>query len=438
MEYLIRDFSQYIITFCMAIYTYECFAVFRYSDMEDRNGIYMRQTVLLFVIHTIGFLVLYLQKNDLRYLFLYAVQLIVLFSVMVLFRAFYAHINRLTVNNMCLLLSIGFLILTRISIQKSISQFCIVVASLLIGLMIPYLMRKAPFLKRLSWVYAGVGIAALGLVLLVGAVTNGSKISYRFLGFSFQPSEFVKIIFVFFVASMLYRSTHFLQILLSALVAGAHVLILVLSRDLGSALIFFVVYICMLFVATGKWIYVGLGTGFGVVAAWSAYRLFSHVQVRVQAWQNPWDDITGTGYQIAQSLFAVGTGGWFGLGLLGGTPTSIPYAETDFVFAAISEEFGAIFAICLLLVCISCFMMFMNIALRSKDNFYRLLAVGLGITYIFQVFLTVGGGTKFIPLTGVTLPFISYGGSSVLSTVIMFSMIQGLYMIGSDEENEMQ
>ncbi len=143
--------------------------------------------------------------------------------------------------------------------------------------------------------------------------------------------------------------------------------------------------------------------------------------------------IDDAGYQITQSLFGISSGGWFGLGLFRGNPTSIPFVEADFVFSAVAEELGIIFSMCLILICISCFIMFMNISIRLKDKFYQLIAFGLGVTYIFQVFLTIGGGTKFIPMTGVTLPLISYGGSSVLTTLIMFFIIEGLYIIRQEE-----
>ena len=121
------------------------------------------------------------------------------------------------------------------------------------------------------------------------------------------------------------------------------------------------------------------------------------------------------------------------MGLCQGDPKAIPFVEEDFVFSAIAEEMGVIFALCLILICVSCFMMFMNISMRIKEEFYRYIAVGLSILYIFQIFLTIGGGTRFIPLTGVTLPLVSYGGSSVLTTIIMFSIIQGLFGIQSIE-----
>ena len=139
--------------------------------------------------------------------------------------------------------------------------------------------------------------------------------SLTIAGVSSQPSEFVKLTFVFFVASMFYQSTDFKTIFLTTAVAGAHVLVLVLSKDLGSALIFFVTYLLMLFVATGSWVYLITGSALGTGAALAAYQLFDHVRRRVAAWSNPWADIENKGYQITQSLFAIGTGGWFGMGL---------------------------------------------------------------------------------------------------------------------------
>lgn len=126
------------------------------------------------------------------------------------------------------------------------------------------------------------------------------------------------------------------------------------------------------------------------------------------------------------------------MGLYQGSPELIPVAETDFIFSAIAEELGLIFALCLILVCVSCYVMFLNIAMELYNTFYKLIALGLGTCYIFQVFLTLGGVTKFIPSTGVTLPLVSYGGSSLLSTMIMFGIIQGLYIVREDEEKKLE
>ncbi len=438
MELYITEISKYVITLLMALYAYESFAVFRFQEEEQRSGIYTRQNFLMLLIHFSCFMAICFETGDISYLFFYIFQQVVLFATAVLFHMIYPRANRLIINNMCMLLSIGFVILTRLSYEKAVKQFVIVAISIAVAMIIPFFVHKMKFLKNLTWIYALAGIAALAVVLILGAYTYGSKISYSVGGVTFQPSEFVKIIFVFFIAGALHESTTFFDVFTTAAVAGIHVIILVISKDLGSALIFFVVYVLLVFVATKNPLYLLAGALGGSGAAVIAYQAFHHVQVRVQAWRDPWSEIDSAGYQITQSLFAIGSGGWFGMGLFEGTPDAIPFVEADFIFSAIAEELGILFAMCMILVCISCFIMFMDISMKLNDNFYRLIAFGLGVTYIFQVFLTIGGGSKFIPLTGVTLPLISYGGSSVLTTLIMFSIIEGLCMVKQDEAKEGQ
>ncbi|MBP3458443.1 MAG: FtsW/RodA/SpoVE family cell cycle protein [Lachnospiraceae bacterium] len=433
MALVISDLSKYVIAVFMAFFTYESFAAFRGHKEEKKEGIYTRQIICMFLVHFVSFAAICLETSDLTYIIFYGFQQILLFATIALFRAIYKDASRLLINNMCMLLSIGFLILTRLDFDKALKQFKIVALSLVVGIFIPYLIRRFRFLEKFTWIFGLTGAMALTAVLVLGAVTNGSKISYSIGGYTFQPSEFVKILFVFFVAGMYTKSKSFMQVVITTIAAAFHVIVLVLSKDLGSALIFFVVYVVMVFVATRNYFYLIVGTLAGCGAGIMASRIFSHVRVRIEAWQEPWSHIDGSGYQITQSLFAIGTGGWFGMGLCQGDPTAIPYVEADFIFSAIAEELGVFFSICLILVCVSCFIAFMNVAMRLKNEYYRLIAVGLSVTYIFQIFLTIGGGTRFIPLTGVTLPLVSYGGSSVLSTLIMFCIIQGLYCIRAEE-----
>lgn len=433
MALIISDLSKYVIAIFMAIFTYESFAAFRGKDERRKEGIYTRQIICMFIVHFVSFAAICLETGDLSYIIFYGFQQILLFSVIALFRVIYRTSNKLLLNNMCMLMSIGFVMLTRLNFNRAVRQFKIASVSLLICLFIPYLIKKFRFLEKFTWFYGLFGTLALSIVLVLGAVTNGSKISYTLAGFTFQPSEFVKILFVFFAAGMFARSKDFLQVCITTLIAALHVVILVISRDLGSALIFFVVYVVMVFVATKNYLYFLLGIGAGCGAGIVAAKLFSHVQVRLEAWTDPWTHIDGSGYQITQSLFAIGTGGWFGMGLYQGNPTSIPYVEEDFIFSAIAEELGVFFSICLVLVCVSCFIAFMSVAMHLKNDFYRLIATGLAIVYIFQIFLTIGGGTRLIPLTGVTLPLVSYGGSSVLTSLIIFCVIQGLYGIQIEE-----
>ena len=217
-------------------------------------------------------------------------------------------------------------------------------------------------------------------------------------------------------------------------------IILVLSRDLGSALIFFVVYVIMIFVASCNVLYLLAGVGGGSLAAIIAYKLFAHVRVRVQAYLDPWSVIDNEGYQVTQSLFAIGTGGLFGLGLYKGAPKNIPIVDQDFIFSAIAEEMGQFFALLLIVLYISCFIAFMKIAMEQEEMFYKLVSLGIGVSVMIQTLLTIGGAIKFIPSTGVTLPLVSYGGSSILCTVLMFAVMQGIEVrtreIMEDKESE--
>ena len=186
------------------------------------------------------------------------------------------------------------------------------------------------------------------------------------------------------MASLLCTKVDFRKVVLATIVAVIHVGILVLSRDLGSAVIFFVTYLVLIYVATRNPSYLFLGLGGGCVGSVIAYHLFGHVRQRVSAWKDPMAVYQNEGYQIVQSLFAIGTGGWFGMGLCQGSPEKIPVVKNDFIFSAICEELGGIFAICLILVCTSFFLMIVTIALKIRNPFYKLIALGLGTEYAFS------------------------------------------------------
>ena len=416
MTNLIIEISKYFMIFMFAFYTYECFAAFRQKiKPEQREHILSRQCAAIFLIHFDAFVVIYLVTEDISMLIFYAAQAVLLAMIQTCYQLFYSRSSRLLTNNLCMLLTIGFIMLTRLSFDSARKQYFIALVSMIFSLIIPVLINRVGFVRKLYWLFAIVGILALLVVTIAGNTSYGAKISLSIAGISIQPSEFVKILFVFFVAGMLYQDTSFQRVCVTTVIAAIHVLILVASRDLGAALLFFVTYVVMLYVATKKVLYFAGGLAAGSAASVVAYHLFSHIRVRVRAWQNPLAYIDKEGYQISQSLF------------------KIPVVKQDFIFSAISEELGGIFALCLIMVCFSCFLMFLNIAMQMKDQFYKLVALGLGTIYAFQVFLTIGGVTKFIPSTGVTLPLVSYGGSSLLSSMIIFAVIQGLYILRQDE-----
>ena len=434
MTNLVIQVSKYLIIILMALYTFQSYTVFHKKDDESREYLFLRQNMLMFFMHFVAFMVLFLEMPEPAILLFYGAQVIYLAAVLVLFRNLYPLASRLLINNMCMLICIGFIMITRLSYEQSLKQFKIAVFATIVALLVPVIIRKLRFITKMYWLYALVGIGLLALVAIAARSTYGAKLSFTVGGISIQPSEFVKIIYVFAIAGLLSHARDFKRIAVATVLAALHVLILVVSKDLGSALIFFITYLVMLFVSTKNPFYVLAGLLAGSGAAVGAYFLFNHIRVRVQAWQDPFRDYQGGGYQICQSLFAISAGGWFGTGLCKGSPDAIPFVEQDFMFSAIAEELGSIFGICLILVCMSCFIMFVNISMQLTNRFYRLVAVGLGTTYAVQVFLTIGGGIKLIPMTGVTLPLVSYGGSSMLSTLIMFSIVQGLYMLQRDEE----
>lgn len=428
MENLVIELARYLIIILLGIYTLYCFTVFRSSDKRRQSSTFNKQIGLLYTIHFICYLVLFLETKDTQIAILYMFEIAFFAIVLSVYKVVYRNLSRLVLNNMLMLLMFSFVMLTRLSFSLAVKQFFIASVSIAICVIVPFIIDKAKQLENLGMLYAIVGIGLLLVVLVFGRTQYGATNWLYIGGIGFQPSEFVKILYVFFIASLLSKANDFKQIVKVSILAGAHVILLVLEKDLGGALIFFITYLMMIYVASHNPLYLISGLAGGSAAAFIAYKLFSHVRVRVLAWKDPWSHIEREGYQITQSLFAIGTGGWFGLGLGKGLPSSIPVVESDFVFSAISEEFGGIVAFCIVLICLSCFIMFINIAMKMKRTFYKLTALGLSIVYGFQLFLTIGGVTKFIPSTGVTLPLISYGGSSVFSTIIIFCIIQGLYV----------
>ena len=431
---LIVGISRYLMILLIMIYTYYSFRYYFMKEEADQGRAVRRQTVCLFMLHFLANLLVVLNTESPALAAFYGAQAVFFLGYIYLYRLFYRKVSRTLVNHVCLFLMTGFVMLTRLNPEQAMRQFVIAVIAAAVTWIIPFVMDRVWQLAKIPWIYGLFGLFLLILVCAAGNTAYGAQLSLGWGGFSFQPSEFVKISYVFFIATMFYRSTEFKSVAVTTAAAAAHVIVLVLSRDLGSALIYFIAYLAMLFAATSNWLYAGTGAAGGILAAVLAYGLFPHVRRRMAAWADPWSDIADTGYQTAQALFAIGTGGWFGMGLYQGMPEKIPVVNKDFIFAAVCEELGGLYALCLLAVCLCCFFQFVIIAMKMRAMFYKLIAFGLGTVYITQVFLTVGGAVKFIPSTGVTLPFVSYGGSSLLASFALFNIIQGLYILKREEE----
>ncbi|MCF0142387.1 MAG: FtsW/RodA/SpoVE family cell cycle protein [Parasporobacterium sp.] len=428
--------AKYLIIVLFAYFTYISFRAQRDVPEERKKFTYNVQRALLLIVHGLGYLCIFLNVASgfitsmtvWQVLAFYGGQLLyLLFMLYVLPR--FVSLSKGLNNVLCMFLTITFIIQNRLNFENSVRHFIIIVISTLGFIAIQFVCKKVKFMNRLTWVYCAVGILMLLLVLVLARVVKGAKLAIDLGFFSFQPMEFVKIIFVLFIASAFHKANNFKTIIITACMAAAHVIIVVLCKDLGSALILSVIYILMLYVATKKFRYILIGLGMAAVFGFAAFKLFSHVQVRISAWLDPWADIEQGGYQITQSLFAIGTGGWFGTGLYKGAPRYVPEVSNDFIFSAISEELGGFFGILLILLCLCFTLMIFRVAIRVDKPFYKLTAFGLGTAYAFQVFLTIGGALKFIPSTGVNLPFISNGGSSMLASMLMIGIVQALYVI---------
>lgn len=434
MAIVLSAITKYLITAMCIVYTISCLTVLKAKNQRKKMVLIERQQFCMFAFHFASYLILLIQTKNLKVGAFYLMQLLFFKVAIWLYEHIYKDCSLALMNNMFFLLSVGFVMLSRISFDLAIRQFIIVVASYIVSLVIPVCIEKIRLFSNLGYLYGMLGLLLLSLVFVIGSSKYGAT-NWIVIGkFALQPSEFVKILFVFFLAATYAKARDFKQVAIVSVISAIHVLILVLEKDLGGALLYFMIYIIVSYVATGRAIYFLGGLTAGAGAGTIAYFLFAHVRNRVFAWQNPWDIIENAGYQITQSLFAIGSGGWAGAGLTMGRPLDIPVVESDFIFSAIAEELGLIFAILLIIICLMVFMLFLNVALAAKDSFYKLIGIGLGICYIFQVFLNIGGVTKFIPSTGVTLPFISYGGSSIVSSFIIMGIMQGLYLLGNKSE----
>jgi cell division protein FtsW (lipid II flippase) len=273
----------------------------------------------------------------------------------------------------------------------------------------------------------------------LGYTVNGARLWVDLGPVNFQPSEFARIALVVFFAGyladkrdvMAATSRSFLGVELPAikyfgpvaLIWAASLGLLVFEKDLGSSLLFFAVPLLMLYAATGRTAYVLLGGVLFSIGSFVTFLLFDHVQLRVQSWLDPWKDPDGTGFQILQSVFNIADGGLLGTGLGAGFAQTIPEVETDFVFSAIASELGLLGATAVLLAFLAFTYRGTKIALLAEDDASKLLAFGLTAMFALQTLIIVGGVTKAIPLTGITLPFVSYGGSSVVGNFLLTGLL---------------
>ena len=296
---------------------------------------------------------------------------------------------------------------------------------------------------RYSLMLLGLAMLLLPLAPSIGRTVSGARLWVRLGPLNFQPAEGAKIFLAAFLAGylaskrevltaattrlgpwMIPAPRHFGPLVLAW---GVSLAVMVFERDLGSSMLFFTLFVVMIYAATGRSAYVVTGVGLFAGGTYFAYQAFGHVQNRIAAWIDPWSRIETSGFQIAQSLFALGTGGVAGEGLGRGRPDLIRRGvETDFIFSAFGEELGLLGGLAILLLFAVLVARGFHVALRARDPFATLLATGLTVIVGFQTFLIVGGVTRLIPLTGITLPFVSYGGSSILANFVLIALLMRL------------
>lgn len=301
--------------------------------------------------------------------------------------------------------------------------------------------RRARDLERYRYTFAaiGMGLLVLPLVPVIGQTINGARIWVSIGPVNFQPGEAAKIALALFFAGYLVEKRELLALSNFrlgplhlpdpkylgpvAMAWGISLLVMTAERDLGSSLLFFFLFVVMLWVATGRTTYITVSTGLFAIGAFIAYNQFSHVRDRVEIWLNPWPVAKGDGFQIVEAAFAMADGGIAGTGIGLGTPTRIPVVETDFIFAAITEELGLLGGTAILCSYVLMVGAGLRIALRADSAFDTLLATGLTTLLGIQAFIIIGGVTRLLPLTGVTLPFVSYGGSSLVLNYVLLALL---------------
>jgi cell division protein FtsW (lipid II flippase) len=321
--------------------------------------------------------------------------------------------------------------------------------------LVAVLVRSDAWLRLYKYTWAAAGIALLLLAFVLGHDTggDGARLTIDLGPVSGQPSELLKVILVVFLAGYLSENRPLLVEQSTALgplrlpplpyllpMAGMWAIalgIVVVQRDLGAALLFFAVFLVLLYIATARSSYVAIGLVAFVAGSAVMYTLFGHVQQRVDIWIDPFEDASGAGYQVVQALYAFARGGILGTGLGNGLPTiagrlPIPEIHTDFPFAALGEELGLIGLLAILGLYLVVIVRGLRIAASAADDFRALLAAGLSLVVGVQAFIIAAGNLKLIPLTGITLPFISYGGSSLLANAVVVGLLLALSDRGTE------
>ncbi len=342
------------------------------------------------------------------------------------------------------LCAIGLTEIYRIDPDLAFRQGLWVVVGVAVFAVLVLFMRDYRALDNVKYV---LGLSAIGLLVLpalpgIGRTINGATLWVDIGPLVFQPGELAKVMIVIFLAGYLRDNREMLSFGVGSgrlpspkhlgpllLIWGGAMLVLFQTRDLGGALLYFAIFLVMLYTATARWSFVAVGLGLFLLGAFALYQVIPHVQDRVEGWLDPWSDPQGETYQLVQSIYAISSGGVFGSGLGRGVLVSpegesyIPFLETDFIFSAVAQELGLAGAAAVVLLYLLFAFRGFRISMLADDGFSKLLAAGLTAAVAIQAFIIIGGVTGLIPLTGITLPFVSYGGSSIVANFVVLALL---------------
>jgi cell division protein FtsW (lipid II flippase) len=346
-----------------------------------------------------------------------------------------------------MLLSIGLLMISRLDKGLGIKQIIWVAMGITLFFLVNYVYLRVGKWERFTYVYIFLPFILYLVTLILGKSINGAVNWISIGGFTFQPSELSKILFIFFLASYFKKPDELflkdsrysektrvvVNRALLMFVTYLNIGFLVIQRELGTAVLMFLVFLILLYVFGRDLKILFLNSALIIPGLMASYALFYHIRVRVEAWIDPWADITDKGYQITQSLFAIASGGFFGTGVGMGRPDMVPAVTTDFIFSAICEEMGIFGGVAVVLLFMLLTYRGIKIILGVKNRFNKVLGFGIVVMMGLQTFIIIGGVIKLIPLTGITLPFVSYGGSSLITSFIALGIMQAISNTGMDE-----
>jgi cell division protein FtsW (lipid II flippase) len=356
---------------------------------------------------------------------------LLLFQYLLLTSVF-RHLDRYLLIIANFLVAMGLIVQYRIDPDIAYRQILWFGIGMLAMVICILLMRKQNIFRTLNPLIMIGCVGMLAVLYVIGDDKFGARNWLTIGTQSVQPSEFVKVGLVFVLAHWLTKSRQVRDIwplLVFVVVTGG---LLVIERDLGAALLILGTSLIVFYVATGRKGLAAIALMGGVGGAVASYHLFDHVRVRVAVWRNPWTTYSGSGYQIAQGLMAIASGGLWGMGLTRGSPTLIPAHHTDYIFAVICEEFGIIVGVCIIAFYLVFIVRGALVALNAPDRFQMLVAFSCTALITLQSFIIIGGVIKLIPLTGITLPFVSYGGSSLLTSMMLLGILEGVAIQGGE------